>query len=80
MFTVPIQVESEVRVTGKSEPAQVEYNISEGYPDEYLVEDQIGKYNIYLITYHEYITLQKHILKINWVIFIKISVVYVFSW
>merc|ERR1719477_437474 len=42
-YTVPIRVETDFRVTGKSNPAQVEYNISAPLPDRYDYEDEIGE-------------------------------------
>ena len=42
IFTVPIRVETDFRVTGKSEPAEMEYNISAPLPDKYVYEDEIG--------------------------------------
>merc|ERR1711892_445025 len=42
-YTVPIRVETDFRVTGKSTPAQVEYNISAPLPDRYDYEDEIGE-------------------------------------
>ena len=41
-FTVPLDVVSDIRITGKSEPSMVQYNSTAGYPEKYLVEDQIG--------------------------------------
>merc|ERR1719158_1236845 len=42
-YTVPIRVETDFRVTGKSNPAQVEYNISAPLADRYDYEDEIGE-------------------------------------
>ena len=42
-YTVPIRVETDFRVTGKSDPLEVEYNISAPLPDKYEVEDDIGE-------------------------------------
>ena len=42
IFTVPIRVETDFRVTGKSEPAEMEYNISAPLPAKYVYEDEIG--------------------------------------
>jgi len=42
-YTVPIRVETDFRVTGKSNPAQVEYNISAPLPNRYDYEDEIGE-------------------------------------
>ena len=42
IFTVPIRVETDFRVTGKSEPAEMEYNISAPLPSKYVYEDEIG--------------------------------------
>ena len=42
-FTVPIRVETDFRVTGKSEPAEMEYNISAPLPDKYVYEDELGE-------------------------------------
>ena len=39
---VPLSVTADWKVTGKSEPAIVEYNITEPLPEKYKVEDQIG--------------------------------------
>ena len=41
-FSVPIRVETDFRITGKSNPPQVEYNISAPLPDRYEYEDEIG--------------------------------------
>ena len=41
-FSVPLQVTADVRITGKSDPSVLEYNSTLGYPNRYLVEDQIG--------------------------------------
>ena len=41
-FTVPLEVVSDIRITGKSEPSMVQYNSTAGYAEKYLVEDQIG--------------------------------------
>ena len=42
-FTVPIRVETDFRVTGKSDPLEVEYNISAPLPSKYEYEDEIGE-------------------------------------
>ena len=42
-YTVPIRVETDFRVTGKSNPVEVEYNISAPLPDKYDYEDEIGE-------------------------------------
>jgi len=39
---IPLSVTSEWKVTGKSEPATLEYNVSQLLPDKYIVEDQLG--------------------------------------
>ena len=39
---IPLSVTTEWKVTGKSEPATLEYNISDPLTDKYLVEDQLG--------------------------------------
>lgn len=39
---IPLSVTADWKVTGKSEPATLEYNISEPLPDKYIVEDQLG--------------------------------------
>lgn len=43
MLSVPIRVETDFRITGKSTPPQVEYNISFPLPDKYEYEDEIGE-------------------------------------
>ena len=43
VYTVPIRVETDFRVTGKSDPLEVEYNITAPLPDKYEVEDDIGE-------------------------------------
>ena len=40
---IPLTVTTDWKVLGSSEPASLEYNISDPFPDKYLVEDQIGK-------------------------------------
>jgi integrin alpha 8 len=42
-FSVPIRVETDFRITGKSTLPQVEYNISAPLPDRYEYEDEIGE-------------------------------------
>ena len=42
-YTVPIRVETDFRVTGKSDPLEVEYNISSELPSKYEYEDEIGE-------------------------------------
>ena len=41
---IPLTVTTDWKVLGSSEPASLEYNISDPFPDKYLVEDQIGTY------------------------------------
>ena len=41
---IPLTVTTDWKVSGISEPASLEYNISDPFPDKYLVEDQIGTY------------------------------------
>ena len=43
-FKVPLEVTSDISITGKSDPSVLEYNSTEGYASTYLVEDQIGKH------------------------------------
>ena len=43
VYTVPIRVETDFRVTGKSDPLEVEYNISAPLPSKYEYEDEIGE-------------------------------------
>ena len=42
-YTVPIRVETDFRVTGKSDPVEVEYNISAPLASKYEYEDEIGE-------------------------------------
>ena len=43
IFTVPLEVTSDISITGKSDPSVLEYNSTAGHPSTYIVEDQIGK-------------------------------------
>ena len=42
-YSVPIRVETDFRVTGKSDPLEVEYNITAPLPKKYEFEDEIGE-------------------------------------
>ena len=42
-FDVPLEVVSDIRITGKSDPSVLEYNSTAGYANKYRVEDQLGK-------------------------------------
>ena len=44
-FDVPLEVISDIRITGKSDPSVLEYNSTAGYASKYRVEDQLGKFN-----------------------------------
>ena len=41
-FSVPIRVETDFRIFGNSNPAQVEFNISAPLPDKYEFVEQVG--------------------------------------
>ena len=43
-FHVPLQVVSDIRITGRSDPSVLEYNSTAGYSNKYRVEDQLGNY------------------------------------
>ena len=43
IIAIPIRVETDIRITGKSEPTEMEYNVSAPLPTNYTKETEIGE-------------------------------------